>query len=178
MAFKMSMMMILNYVAPSWIARGFDKASNKIFNTNVDLDPKILNDKSFIQSIKENKLKLPKDNIIEFLDKNPNEMFSKLSEKFFNVKYLDNGVRDPRCYVDEKALKTFKAEIEKFAQKAKESGDVENFARKALKVKSANIIANITLSSLLLAVCLPKLTFVLRKLVTKSDAEPGLVKEK
>ena len=30
--------------------------------------------------------------------------------------------------------------------------------------------------SILLAICLPKLTFYLRKLVTGSDAEPGLVK--
>ena len=56
------------------------------------------------------------------------------------------------------------------------SENIEKFAKKALKVKSANIIANVALSSFLLAVGLPKLTFVLRKLVTGSDAEPGLVK--
>ena len=62
------------------------------------------------------------------------------------------------------------------AQKAKETGDIEKFAKKALKVKSANIIANVALSSFLLAVGLPKLTFMLRKKVTGSDAEPGLIK--
>ena len=42
--------------------------------------------------------------------------------------------------------------------------------------KSGNIIANVVISSILLAICLPKLTFYLRKLVTGSDAEPGLIK--
>lgn len=177
MAFKMLGMMFLNFVAPIWIAKGFDGLSNKLFNTNVNLDPKILNDKNFIEAIKNNTLKLPeKENIIEFLDKNPKEKFSELTEKFCGVKRLSNGVRDPRAFVNEKKILEFKSEIEKFAQKAKETGDVEKFAKKALKVKSGNIIANVALSSFLLAVCLPKLTFILRKLVTGSDAEPGLVR--
>ena len=41
--------------------------------------------------------------------------------------------------------------------------------------KSANILANVGLSSFLLAVALPKLTFILRKKVTGSEAEPGLM---
>ena len=60
--------------------------------------------------------------------------------------------------------------------KAKKSNNIEKFAKKALCVKSANILANITLSSILLAICLPKLTFYLRKIVTGSDAEPGLIR--
>ena len=177
MAFKMSGMMFLNFVAPKWIAKGFDRASNKLFNTNVNLDPKILNDKEFIKAIKENSLKLPEQGkIIEFLDKNPNAQFAKLAEKFCGVKYLKNGVRDPRCFVNEKEIAKFQSEIEKFAQQAKKDGNIEAFAKKALKVKSGNIIANVALSSFLLAIGLPKLTFYLRKLVTGSDAEPGLVK--
>ena len=61
-------------------------------------------------------------------------------------------------------------------RQAKKAENIEAFAKKALKVKSGNIIANVALSSFLLAVGLPKLTFYLRKLVTGSDAEPGLVK--
>ena len=175
LGFKMLGMMFLNFVAPAWIAKGLDELSNKIFNTNVNLDPKILNDKTFIENIKNNTLKLPKTNIIEFLDNNPNEQFTKLAEEFCGVKRLKNGTRDPRYFVNEKNLKELQIEIEKFANKAKESGDVEKFANKALKVKSANILANITISSILLAICLPKLTFYLRKLITGSDAEPGLI---
>ena len=91
---------------------------------------------------------------------------------------MEHGVRDPRKFVDEKAISKFKTEIEAFANQARQTGDVEKFAQKALNVKSGNIIANVVLSSILLAICLPKLTFYLRKLVTGSDAEPGLVQTK
>lgn len=177
-AFRMTGMMFLNFVAPIWIAKGFDATSNKLFNTNVNLDPKILNDKTLLETIKNNTLELPKVNedILGYLDKNPKSKFSKLASEFCGVKYLENGVRDPRAYVDEKKILNFRNEIEKFAQQATKSGDVDKFAKKALKVKSGNIIANVALSSFLLAVALPKVTFMLRKLVTGSDAEPGLVK--
>lgn len=176
MAFKMGGMMFLNFVAPLILAEGFDKISSKLFNTNVNLDPKILNDNEFIKSIKEGTLKLPKEDIIEFLDKNPEEKFSKLVSEYCGVHYLENGIRDPRSYVDENKIKKFQNEIEKFAKQAKSTNDVEKFAKKALKVKSANIIANVAISSFLLAVALPKATFMLRKKVTGSDAEPGLIK--
>lgn len=174
--FKMSMMMFLNFVAPIWIAKGLDSLSNKIFKTNVNLDPNLLNDKEFLANIKDNKLELPKEDVIEFLDKNPDTKFAKLAEKYCGVKYLKNRVRDPRAFVDEKKIKAFQKELEKFAKQACESGDINKFAKKALVAKSANILANVGISSVLLAVALPKLTFVLRKKVTGSDAEPGLMK--
>ena len=131
MAFKMGGMMFLNFVAPLLLAEGLDKLSGKLFNTNVNLDPKILNDKEFLKSIKEGSLALPKDNIVEFLDKNPEEKFSKLVSKYCGVNYLENGTRDPRSYVDEKKkIKAFQNEIEKFAKQAKTSGNVDKFAKK------------------------------------------------
>lgn len=178
LGFKMLGMMFLNFVAPAWIAKGFDGISNKLFNTNVNLDPKILNDKEFLSAIKNGTLNLPKDDIIEFLDKNPNEKFTKLAEKFCGVKRLSNGSRDPRYFVNEKEIMKFKNEIERFKNQALKSENIDNFAKKALRVKSFNILANITLSSILLAIGLPKLTFYLRKLITKNDAEPGLVTNK
>lgn len=173
--FKMSMMMFLNFVAPIWFAKGFDSLSNKLFKTNVNLDPNLLNDKAFLAEIKSDKLELPKEDVIEFLDKNPNSKFAKLSEKYCGVKYLKNRVRDPRAFVDESRIQNFQKEIEKFAKQAVTSGDVDKFAKKALAAKSANILANVALSSFLLAVALPKLTFILRKKVTGSEAEPGLM---
>ena len=173
--FKMSMMMFLNFVAPIWLAKGFDSLSNKFFKTNVNLDPNLLNDKDFLAEIKSDKLELPKEDVIEFLDKNPNSKFAKLSEKYCGVKYLKNRVRDPRAFVDESRVQSFQKEIEKFAKQAVTSGDVDKFAKKALVAKSANILANVALSSFLLAVALPKLTFILRKKVTGSEAEPGLM---
>lgn len=173
--FKMSMMMFLNFVAPIWFAKGFNSLSNKLFKTNVNLDPNLLNDKDFLEEIKSNKLESPKEDVIEFLDKNPNSKFAKLSEKYCGVRYLKNRVRDPRAFVDESRVQSFQKEIEKFAKQATTSGDVEKFAKKALVAKSANILANVALSSFLLAVALPKLTFILRKKVTGSEAEPGLM---
>lgn len=176
MGFKMAGMMFLNFVAPWWIAAFFDKVSGKLFNTNVNLDPKILNDKEFLESIKNNSLKMPEKDIIEFLDKNPKSQFSKYAKKFCGVRYLDNEIRDPRAFVNEDKILNLKKEIEKFAKQAKETGNVDSFAKKALRVKSGNILANVALSSFLLAIALPKATFILRKKVTGSDAEPGLVK--
>ena len=176
MAFKMLGMMFLNFVAPIWIAKNFGTLSNKFFKTNVNLDPKLLSDNDFIEAIKNNNLNLPKGNIIEFLDKNPDEQFSKLAEKYQGVRYLKNRVRDPRVYIDERKLTEFKNEIEKFSAQASAKKSVEDFAKKALRIKSLNILANVALSSFLLAVALPKLTFILRKKVTGSDAEPGLVR--
>lgn len=172
--FKMTMMMFLNFVAPIWIAKGLDGLSGKLFNTNVNLDPMLMNDKNFVKSIKEGTLEIPRGNYIDYLDKNPNSQISKLCEKYCGVKYLKNRVRDPRVYIDEKRIEKFLAEVERFAKEAKISGNIDNYANKALRVKSANILANVGISSILLAVALPKLTFVLRKKVTGSDAEPGL----
>lgn len=176
MGFKMGMMMFLNFVAPKWIAKGLDNLSNKLFNTNVNLDPKLLCNKNFINNIENNSLNTPNGDVINFLDKNPKSDFAKLASEYCGVKYLENGVRDPRAYVDEKSVKTFQNEIEKFSQNARQSGNVKKYAKKALFVKSANILANVGISSFLLAVTLPKVTFMLRKKITGSDAEPGLIK--
>lgn len=173
--FKMSMMMFLNFIAPIWIAKGLDNLSGKLFNTNVNLDPMLLADKQFVKEIKDGSLQIPKSNYIEYLDKNPDSKISKLCEKYCGVKYLKNRVRDPREFVDEKKIGKFLDELRKFSKEAAASGNVDKYAKKALKVKSANILANVGISSFLLAAVLPKVTFILRKKVTGSDAEPGLM---
>lgn len=174
--FKMSMTMFLNFVAPKWIANGLDNLSGKLFNTNVNLDPMLMNDEEFLNSIKDGSLQIPDKNYIEYLDKNPDTKISKLCEKYCGVKYLKNRIRDPREYVDEKKIGSFLEELKKFSEEANKSGNIDKYAKKALRVKSANILANVGISSFLLAIVLPKITFILRKKVTGSDAEPGLMK--
>lgn len=186
LAFKMSGMMFLNFVAPHWI----EKAFNKI--TDVNLDPKMFVNKRFLASIKNNSLQLPASNaakdIIDFIDNNPNALFTKLAGKYDKVKLLKTGVRDPRAYVDVKELVRFKSNIEKFAQNARSQGvisktvakagqnmDIIKFANKSLKLRSLTILANIGLSSFLLAYCLPKAQFIFREWFTGSKLEPGLV---
>ncbi len=186
LAFKMSGMMFLNFVAPHWI----EKAFNKI--TDVNLDPKMFVNKRFLASVKNNTLELPASNnakdMLDFIDNNPKALFTKLAGQNGKVKLLENGVRDPRAYVDIDELVKFKDNIEKFAKNAKESGvtqklaqkagqnsDIIKFANKSLRLRSLTILANIGLSSFLLAYCLPKAQFIFREWFTGSKLEPGLV---
>lgn len=177
LGFKNVMMMFLNFVFPIYLARWLDKASLKLFNTDVNLDPKLMANKDFLETINSEKIEMPanRENVIEFLDKNPESKFSKLCQEYCGVKYLKNGVRDPREFVDTRKINEFKNEIEKFAFEARKSGNINKYAKKALRVKSLNIAANVGISSFLLAAALPELIFFLRKKITGSDAEPGLM---
>ena len=177
LGFKNAMMMFLNFVFPIYLAKGLDKLSMKLFNTNVNLDPKLMNDDKFLIRIKKNTIKMPekRENIIEFLDKKPNSYFAKLCEEYCEVKYLKNRVRDPREFVDTKKIENFIKEIKKFSAEANKSKDIKQYAKKAVRIKSANIAANVGISSFLLAVALPELIFFLREKITGSKAEPGLI---
>lgn len=181
-AFRMIGSMILNFVTPIYIAKGLDKLANKLFNINVNLDPKILADNEFINTIKNSKVELPKSNtekdLIDFIDNKPQALFSRFAQKTGKVSYLKSGYRDPRKFVDIKDLGKFRNEFENFIAKAKQSKNIENFARKAKFVKSANILANVGISSFLLAGVLPAVTYKFIKLTTGSYSDPGLVQNK
>lgn len=181
-AFRMIGSIILNFVTPIYIAKGLDKLANKLFNINVNLDPKILADNEFINTIKNSKVELPKSNtekdLIDFIDNKPQSLFSRFAQKTGKVSYLKSGYRDPRKFVDIKDLGKFRNEFENFIAKAKQSKNIENFARKAKFVKSANILANVGISSFLLAGVLPAATYKFIKLTTGSYSDPGLVQNK
>lgn len=181
-AFRMIGSMILNFVTPIYIAKGLDKLANKLFNINVNLDPKILADNEFINTIKNSKVELPKSNtekdLIDFIDNKPQALFSRFAQKTGKVSYLKSGYRDPRKFVDIKDLGKFRNEFENFIAKAKQSKNIENFARKAKFVKSANILANVGISSFLLAGVLPAATYKFIKLTTGSYSDPGLAQNK
>lgn len=174
LSFKMAGMMFLNFVAPKWIEKGLNKISG------ISLDPIMLADKDFMTQIKEGKLQLPKSDsakdLLDFVDniQNKDTYFIKYAKKFEKIKMLENGIRDPREYVDLKKLGNFRNDIELFSQKLLKSENVDSYIKKAKFAKSANIITNVALSSFLLAYVLPKAQFAFRKLVTGSDLEPGL----
>lgn len=176
--FRMIGSMILNFVTPKYIQKGLDKLANKLFNINVNLDPLIMEDTDFINAIKENKVELPKSSsakdLFEFIDNNPDSIFVKFAKKQKKLFYLENGIRDPRRYVDVEDLKNFREEIEKFVTSASKSNNIEKFAKKAKFVKCGNIIANVLISSFLLAVALPKGQYIFNKLITGSYSDPGL----
>lgn len=174
LSFKMAGMMFLNFVAPKWIEKGLNKISG------ISLDPVMLADKDFMTQIKEGKLQLPKtdsaNDLLDFVDniQNKDTYFIKYAKKFEKIKMLENGIRDPREYVDLKKLGNFRNDIELFSQKLLKSENIDSFIKKAKFAKSANIITNVALSSFLLAYVLPKAQFAFRKIVTGSDLEPGL----
>lgn len=177
-AFRMIGSMILNFVTPVYIAKGLDKLANKLFKINVNLDPLILDNEEFISAIKENKIELPKSNspkdLMDFIDSKPNSLFSKFAQKMKKVSYLKSGIRDPRKFVDMNDLSDFKTEFESFIDSARASKNIENFAKKAKYVKCANILANVGISSFLLAGVLPAATYKFIKLTTGSYSDPGL----
>lgn len=181
-AFRMIGSMILNFVTPVYIAKGLDKFANKLFKINVNLDPKILGNKELINAIKTTNIELPKSNdakdLIDFIDSKPKSLFSKFAKDTGKVAYLKSGYRDPRKFIDTKDLGNFKKEFENFIKAAKESKNIETFARKAKIIKCANIIANVGVSSFLLAGVLPAATYKFIKLTTGSYSDPGLVQNK
>lgn len=175
-AFKMTGMMYLNFVAPKKIEKGLDFMTKKMFGINPELDPKIMANKRFLALARADKLELPKtqEEVLNFLDSKPKSLFSKIASNSGEVKYLKSGVRDPRAFVDTEKVFNLSRKMEKFAQDARNSGNVSKYANKALKAKSANIVANIAISSVLLAVALPQAQFALRRYLFKSNVEPGL----
>lgn len=180
-------MMYLNFVAPKQIDKGLDKVITKIFGINPELDPKIMANKRFLALIRSDKLELPNSQkeVIDFIDNNPKSLFSKVMEQKGEVKFLKSGCRDPRCYVNTEKVFNLAEQMRDFAKNARGNIDasnkkamtrnVKNYAKKALFAKSTSILINIAISSSLLAVGLPQTQFAIRKLLFKSDVDPGLV---
>ena len=171
-------MLVLNFVTPQYIEKGLDKATKKIFGLDTALDPKIMADKRFLVKVKNNTLKLPakEEEVLDFIDNNPKSILAKYAKKNKIVKFLDNGVRDPREFVDTKKLFSLSQDMKGFASQAdKTKAGIRKYANNAIKAKSFNIAANVAISSVLLAVALPQAQFVLRRLISGTNVDPGLI---
>ncbi len=182
MAFKMIGMCFLNYVAPKKIEKLLNKFTKFIFGINTSLDVKTLSDKNFLSEIKNNLLKLPEGidgkTIIDFIDNNPSSAFVEQIKKLKLVTFLENNIRDPRKFVETDKINSFKNAVNEFIKDASGFGSIEKYAKKALVAKSFNTIANVAISSFLLAIMLPKLQFLFRKLITGSNLDPGIAENK
>lgn len=178
MAFKMAGMCYLNYVAPKSIEKGLNKLTWKLFGYNTNLDIKTLTDSEFSKKIKSNGFNFPpktdEKSLLDFVDGNMNSFFVNQAKKVGLVKSLKNGVRDPRKFVDCEKLVDLKNSISEFAIQARNSSDVDKFIKNAIRAKCFNTLINIGLSSVLLAVVLPKLQFLFRQITQKTNVEPGL----
>lgn len=180
---KMSGMIYLNYIFPKQLEKLLNGISSNLLKTNLDLDIKLLNNKEFLDAIKNQALELPQTDsakdLIEFIDNKPDSLFTKYANEFGKIKMLDNKTRDPRAYVDFKQLGEFRNSIENFIKTSTKSGLSEDkileFAKKAKKVKTFNTLFNISVSSILLAFGLPKFQFMMREIITGSKLEPGII---
>ena len=195
-AFKMAGMMYLNFVAPKQIEKLLNKISKQAFNINVDLDPKILADENFLTQIRNNSLTLPKtdklNDILEFIDtpENNKSLFVQYAEKLKKIRLIGNDtdgkIRDPRFFIEETKLADLRNNMESFAQeikRAENSGlpsakiekSIKNILWKSKGIKTFNILANVALSSYLLACALPNMQYALRRRFLGTEFEPGLV---
>ncbi len=195
LAFKMAGMMYLNFVAPKQIEKLLNKFSQRVFKLNVDLDPTILADARIANGTE---IILPKSSnakdLLEFIDNpdNAKSLFVEYAKKLKKIKMFDCGVRDPRAYVDIEDLGNFRDNLAKFIDTIKEIGKpnntlsaekqvkesakmVKKYIGRAKAAKTFNILANVGLSSYLLASVLPDAQFAFRKFVTGSKLEPGLI---
>ena len=179
MAFKMAGMCYLNYLAPKQIDKSLNKLTKKIFGLNTSLDVKTLSDNNFINEIKNGTLLLPdgfdEKSVLDFIDNNPTSTFVSQIRKLKLVNFLENNIRDPRKFVEIEKINDFRRAVDEFASDALKSDSIEKYVKKALQAKSFNILANVLISSALLAIVLPKLQFLFRKITTGSNLEPGIV---
>ena len=174
-------MFAFNFITPKYIEKGLDKLTKKIFGLDTALDPKIMVDKRFLASIRANKLELPKaeTEVLDYIDNNPKSILAKYAKKNKIVEFLNNEVRDPRKFVDTKKLFSLSEDMKDFATQATNSNQgVIKYAKKAVKAKSFNIVANVGISCALLAVALPQSMFILRKIISGSSVDPGLIAAK
>ena len=116
--------------------------------------------------------------ILKFIDTNPNSLYTKTAQKTNLVKLIDGKCRDPRAFVNTDEIITLNKNISDFSKMAFESQNFDKFIKKARRVKNINVMANIIISSALLAFFLPKVQYFFRKLITKNKLEPGLVDAK
>ena len=185
-AFRMAGMMYLNYLFPKQLEKASNFLTEKALKTNMDLDVKLLADKEFLSAVRNKQFVLPESvnpkDLIEFVDNKPDSMFTKYANEFGKVKMLNNQIRDPRAYVDFRALGQFRNSIQNFIKMAENGAadaelvnSVEKFAKKAKGVKTANILGNVIITSALLAFGLPKLQFKFREWITGSKLEPGII---
>ena len=194
-AFKMAGMMYLNFIAPKQIEKLLNKISKQAFNLNIDLDPKILADDNFLQQIRDNSLTLPKTDklpdMLEFIDtpENNKSLFVQYAEKLKKIKLINNTdgkIRDPRFFIEEAKLADLRNNMKSFAEEVKRAENsglpatkieksIKNILWKSKGLKTFNILANVGISSYLLACALPNMQYALRRRFLGTEFEPGLV---
>ena len=181
-----------------WGGNVFSKALNwvtkKFFGIPTLLDAKLMQDKSFMNSL----LSVSKDKslaqkALELADNTEKGIISlidndlaKNAGKFSNITLqaaeklglikLVNGERNPLKYIETKEISTLNKNIAELVNTLTNSKNAEALIKKAKWLKRGSVIANIAICSAALAIGLPKLQYLFRSKVSDNTVAPGLAK--
>ena len=174
----------LIYFGGNHIKNGIDKL------TKNNLDPVILEDKNFVNELKNGKFtknplkSLKQKEAIEFIDQNignGNSVFIKYAKKMKLIETVkdENGkvFRNPFKYINLEKLSEQFDLMSKSAKEFLEKGgkDIEKYVLKKAKTKRIGIFANLAASSFAVCYILPKITYGFRKWYTGNTEEPGII---
>lgn len=192
------------YYAADWIKKGFTTIANKMFNTPIDLDYKVINDKAFLKGLKDSSNKDELLNfagdkadelkVIKFIDKElakaPKtakkesvfENFTlQMAQKngLIDVEYdsaLGKWIRHSKKYIETDKLVTLNNNLKNFYEKAlnKNGANIENIISKTKAIKAFSVLGNIAICCVSLSFLLPKLQYIIREHRTKTTQAPGI----
>lgn len=175
--------MYFMYVGGNHLAKLIESVSEKLLKTPINLDPKVLEGKSFAEAIK-NKTPIKsladmgEEEMLNFIDNNLKDgKFSDITLKYAEKTKListKNGERNLFKFVDVDKIKELNKNMIQFAETAEKSADPEKFLNKAKVVKRAGIIGNIATSVLFVSVIIPKIMYAFRQKYTGSKEQPGI----
>ncbi len=182
------------YCGGKYVAKGLEALTKKLGGIPTSLDAKLLQDKSFTDSL----VAMAKDKnlfekAIEFTANNEKSIINLIDTnlkqnggKFTNLTLqaanktglisVINGARNPLKYVETKEITALNGQIKEFVETLARSANPEALIKKAKILKRGSIIANIALCSAVLAYGLPKLQYLFRSKVSPNTVAPGLAK--
>ncbi len=171
----------------------FAKLFNKIGNalkTPINLDSKILTDKSFQESVKKAVIDPQyKKQFLSFVEGGEKEIINmiddqikagglktetlKFAQKLGLIDVIDD-VRNPLKYVQTGKIASLNKDIKNFVKAAVDSGNPEKLIKKVVRGKRLSIIANLGVCVAATAYFIPKALYWFREKVTGTPVMPGL----
>ena len=180
------------YKGGDLVAKGLNWVTKKIGGVSTALDARLLQDKSFTDSL----LELSKDKtlaqkaleiadtsekgIISLIDNNLAENAGKFknitlqaAEKLGIINVVQ-GERNPFRYIETDKITSLNKQLAEFVETLSNGKNAESLIKKAKWLKRGSIITNIAICSAALAYGLPKLQYFFRSKVSDNSVAPGL----
>lgn len=181
-AIKEGSLLFLLYVAGRYVQKGIEKLSEKIFKKPIDLHAEFLASKELKDSIQTGKVNsdiksfenaaLNNKSIYEFMyaKQNADNIVVKAAKTSGILSTLkdktgkDTGLLNPHQYIDPEVMKKLSNDIKKVANSFNLSGEkLDDFLKKATRLKIASVAANIGVSCLFLGLIVPILMLKYRE---------------